>query len=613
MAVFISFRGSDTRQTFLGHLCAELRRQGIPILVDENFKLGREIWPEIATSIEKAKLSVIIFSESYPTSEWCLKEVALILEQHKSEGQAIITVFYKVSRKSVAKEWRYSDSFKTYDLENPVKAEEWKAALIEVVKIGRKGHVKLKQMSTVEYGGLYGIKPQMEAVRRLLDDPSDRICIISIRGMGGNGKSSLAEYAYRQVCDQYDDCCELGTYNEDKVRRELLCMSNKGHKKVLISLDGANKREQIETLAQLCDPFDAKTRIIVTTRNSSVFHGIGCNMFKIRNYEVSPLSSVHARELLILRLFGGSAPIDNDNKDLLTRMVDYAGGNPQVLRHLGEFLYYMTYPQRKSEMDKLKKTPLQKIHKMLVSSYDEIEDDETQTLFLDIAYIFVGQKKEYVTCMLDACDLDATNGVDDLVARSLIYLEEDRLCINSLHQGMAREIIRRKHSTKADPRSLVENRDEFRQLKASTSAERKDIRGINLDLSNMTDIQLSPDAFSGMYSLRFLRFYRYDPPYANVHAKEGLIFLPDGLRLLHWDGYPLKCLPPQYDPVNLVELQLLHGHDLELLWEGTKDLKNLKLINLSHCSKLKQLADLSQAPNLETIILEGCTSLVSLG
>ncbi|KAK0597838.1 hypothetical protein LWI29_029085 [Acer saccharum] len=51
-----------------------------------------------------------------------------------------------------------------------------------------------------------------------------------------------------------------------------------------------------------------------------------------------------------------------------------------------------------------------------------------------------------------------------------------------------------------------------------------------------------------------------------VHLREGLELLPDELRYLHWHRYPLTCLPSEFDPENLVELQMHHS-SVEHLWE----------------------------------------------
>ncbi|KAL3006562.1 hypothetical protein AAZX31_08G285200 [Glycine max] len=84
--VFLSFRGEDTRNTFTGHLNAALKRYAIRTYIDHNLKRGDEISHTLLNAIEKANLSVIVFSKTFATSKWCLDEV----------GQIVVPIFYHV-------------------------------------------------------------------------------------------------------------------------------------------------------------------------------------------------------------------------------------------------------------------------------------------------------------------------------------------------------------------------------------------------------------------------------------------------------------------------------------------------------------------------------------
>ncbi|GAY44812.1 hypothetical protein CUMW_084720 [Citrus unshiu] len=100
------------------------------------------------------------------------------------------------------------------------------------------------------------------------------------------------------------------------------------------------------------------------------------------------------------------------------------------------------------------------------------------------------------------------------------------------------------------------------------------IEDIFLDLSKITDIHLNPRAFANMCNLRLLRFYM--PEYncvpimsSKVHLDQGLEYLPEELRYLHWHQYPLKTLPLDFEPENLIELNLPYSK-VEQIWEGKK-------------------------------------------
>lgn len=94
--VFISFRGADVRVGFLSHLHEALRRNLINPFVDENLDKGEEISASLLDIIEKCNISIIIFSENYAQSRWCLEELLKINECKKTMGQKVLPVFYNV-------------------------------------------------------------------------------------------------------------------------------------------------------------------------------------------------------------------------------------------------------------------------------------------------------------------------------------------------------------------------------------------------------------------------------------------------------------------------------------------------------------------------------------
>ncbi|CAK7328801.1 unnamed protein product [Dovyalis caffra] len=108
-------------------------------------------------------------------------------------------------------------------------------------------------------------------------------------------------------------------------------------------------------------------------------------------------------------------------------------------------------------------------------------------------------------------------------------------------------------------------------------------------------------AFSKMSKLRLLKIH-------NVELSEGPEYLSNELRFLEWHGYPSKSLPACFQVDNLVELDMSYS-TVEQLGHGFKRSINLKIINLSHSINMTNTPDFTGIPNLESLILEGCTSL----
>lgn len=83
-------------------------------------------------------------------------------------------------------------------------------------------------------------------------------------------------------------------------------------------------------------------------------------------------------------------------------------------------------------------------------------------------------------------------------------------------------------------------------------------------------LELSPTAFMNMCNLRFLKFFNVSTSRpGRVLLPSGLEFLPKELRYHHWEGYPLKSLPINFCPRNLVELHMPRSNLIQL-WNQEK-------------------------------------------
>ena len=110
-------------------------------------------------------------------------------------------------------------------------------------------------------------------------------------------------------------------------------------------------------------------------------------------------------------------------------------------------------------------------------------------------------------------------------------------------------------------------------------------------MSTSKQIRFTTRAFKQMRRLRLLEV-RHDVEYDSMmkfckdkripreHLPRDFTFPSDDLRYLHWDGYPLKCLPSNFHGENLVELSL-QSSSIEVLWDKKVCLSIWLYLNLA--------------------------------
>ena len=136
--VFLSFRGEDTRNNFIGHLYKALCDQGFDTFIDDDLQKGEEISMELLKVIELSMISIVVFSKNFASSTWCLNELIKIFEC-RSNGQFVLPIFYKVNPSEIRKQdgefgvalAKHEEKFKD-DIE---KVQSWRKTLTEAANL----------------------------------------------------------------------------------------------------------------------------------------------------------------------------------------------------------------------------------------------------------------------------------------------------------------------------------------------------------------------------------------------------------------------------------------------------------------------------------------------
>ena len=143
--VFLSFRGKDTRHNFTAYLCKTLREKGMYTYMDDKLRMGNEIGPELLKAINESRIAIVVLSENYASSTWCLHELEKILEFKETNQKIIMPVFDEVDPSDVRHlKKSFGEALATHEsryLEDST-VEHWKVALQKVANLSNKHLVK---------------------------------------------------------------------------------------------------------------------------------------------------------------------------------------------------------------------------------------------------------------------------------------------------------------------------------------------------------------------------------------------------------------------------------------------------------------------------------------
>ncbi|KAK9930154.1 hypothetical protein M0R45_027206 [Rubus argutus] len=647
--VFLSFRGDDTRNTFTDHLHTTLTGAGVRTFRDtEDLKKGLFMSASLRAAIQGSRICVIVFSENYAHSIWCLAELVEIMECRDKKGQMVLPIFYHVDPSHVRRQTdTFAAAFQKHEAGGAASRDRismWRSALQKAANLSG-WHLKTdgseaesirnivdnicrRLNDTYLHVAVYpvGIDSRLQDISNYLGvgQDDDEVRMVGIWGMGGSGKTALAKAIYNKLYQSFQGKSFLANVREtanqsngminlqerllsdilkptkvqvgDVDRGIVVIRERLKSKKVLVIVDDVDDVDQLYALAIRHNSFGPGSRIIITTRDRHPLEILKVDTI----YLTQQMKEEEALELFSWHAFQKTSP-DAEFLELSRSVVAYCGGLPLALEVLGSFLFKGNTEDWKSTLKKLEECPNEKIQKILRISFDAL-DRIQKVIFLHISCFLVGMDKNYVTNILEGCCIFAAKDINVLLQRCLVIVnEKNKVMMHDLLRDMGREEVREESYENPEERSRLWSQEDVIDVLTEESGTKK-IEGLALNLQRSDIKSFTTKAFTKMKKLKLLQlnYVKLIGDYSHLSKK---------LSWLCWRGFSLKFIGNEFlHQGNLVYMDLRYSNLLQV-WDHPRLLEKLKILNLSHSHYLTQSPDLSKLPNLEYFIMKDCRSL----
>nr|XP_017225562.1 PREDICTED: disease resistance protein TAO1-like [Daucus carota subsp. sativus] len=648
--VFLSFCGQDTRGNFISHLYHALDQAEIVTFLDEPaLEKGEEISRGLPEAIRNSKMFVVVISENYADSSWCLDELVEILSCKRTNNQVVIPVFYYIDPSHLRHHnGSFGAALKKHEKRHSVdRIHKWKSALAEFADLSgyhlkdtkeeREAHTVqhivqdvLSQVPTKAVHlerGLFGIDLAVEEIYQQLSIESNDVRALGICGMGGIGKTTIAKAFYNKHAHEFDISCFMENDKQNsqgaspplsllhQLLKELLRVKDLkvrdygsalrklekfiSSKKALVVLDDLDQYSCSELLVRIYQQFSVGSRIIFTARDTNLPNQLKVAMSNVDIYMVKHLDHTDSLKLFSYHAFNISKP-PGKYLDLSECFVMYTGGLPLALKVLGSSLCGRTDVSFwKVKLEKVKKIPLKDIQKVLQLSYDELEDETVKAIFRYIVFFFLDKNINEAIDVFKSCGFFPEVGIPILVERSLLTIDlAKRLQMHNLIQDMGRNVKESKHGL------LYLDQEEASQTLPNTTDMDK-IEALVVDCTTSINKYCNAQLFERLPNLRLIKL-------VDVYDIKGKIKASfHELRYISWHGCPWTHLSYGVHLQKLVVLDMPFSR-FETLWKIAK-LSSLRHLNLEGCIYLKELPDsIGHLTGLYHLNLNDCVKLKRL-
>ncbi|WOG95904.1 hypothetical protein DCAR_0415233 [Daucus carota subsp. sativus] len=671
--VFLSFRGEDTRFKFTSHLYAALQGHGIRTFMDDpELRTGEVISAGLLQAIQESKTYIIVLSENYASSPWCLDELVEIYKCYERMKRLVIVVFYNVDPSAVRQQTgSFKKAFKKHETcskpgcfrkaskERRIrsaakmdKVKQWRLALTNVAGFSGKSisakrseadiineiidvilrHVNLRTLDVAKYP--IGLDSRVKGIAESLNTSRKGVIKIGIYGMGGVGKTTLAKALYNQLLlGSFQGSCFLANVSEVletakglvSLQEQLINDVLKNNKKIEVH----NVEEGTMFIRErICS---AKVLIIIDDiDNLKQYESLAGVPFasgsvviittrdeeildKIEveprhRYRVNELDDAQSLALFTKHAFGNAKP----NTSLMVYFEDilrHAGGLPLALEVFGSNLFNQSEDGWRWFRDRLKRVPIDDVAKKLMISFDALK--LIDPLLQDI---FVD-----IACFFVGCKKKDVVGILEtcytFVNHNIDVLKKKcLLTINNEDELGMHDLLQDMGQEVARNGSFNEPGKHSRlwELENIYDVLKKDKGTEAIKGIIHTDIQYQDTLEEVSITTKaFKRMSKLRLLYLNnVNLTGSFEQVFEDLRWFFWGFCPLKHLPLEFHPQKLAVLLLPYSGIRT--WELDTVFEKLMTLDMSYSLHLSATPDFTRTPYLETLILEGCENLVEV-
>lgn len=274
---------------------------------------------------------------------------------------------------------------------------------------------------------LIGIAFQVKAVMDLLDCGSTDKRIVVIHGMGGIGKTTLADVLFNRIHSDFQGSSFLSGVREwverngivnlqNQLLRDLFKFSSPSfhdpseamntiqtvlrNKRVLIVLDDVNEMDPIRKLIGMGDWIGDGSRVIITTRNIDAIESNAAFLRskRVYTYKMEELRPDDALKLFSWHAFRKFKP-PCGYKQLSNEIQGYTRGIPLAIQFVGSSLRGKGSAAWNDMIERFS-FPERMQREILMMGYKDMSDDEDKEIFRDMASYLAAPQEDKLRLLL---------------------------------------------------------------------------------------------------------------------------------------------------------------------------------------------------------------------